>query len=74
MEGKHSNKMMSNSSTKVMTNMNTIIDDLTCSICLDYYSDPRILDCHHSFCSKCLKRNKTTANQSNRINKISNIY
>ncbi len=26
-----------------------------CSICLDIYSDPRQLQCHHVFCSSCLE-------------------
>ena len=27
---------------------------LACSVCLDEYKDPRILNCHHSFCKLCL--------------------
>ena len=30
-------------------------DQLTCSICLDQYIDPRTLQCLHSFCIKCLE-------------------
>lgn len=30
-------------------------DDLTCSICLATYTDPKLLECHHVFCRKCLK-------------------
>ena len=29
-------------------------DNLKCSICLDTYTDPKILECFHSFCHKCL--------------------
>ena len=29
-------------------------EQLTCSVCLDLYIDPRILPCHHSFCHDCL--------------------
>ena len=27
---------------------------LSCSICLERFSDPRLLDCNHTFCRKCL--------------------
>ena len=30
------------------------MDDLTCSICLDSFYDPRITPCSHVFCSSCL--------------------
>ena len=29
---------------------------VTCSICLDTYTDPKILSCFHTFCCKCLKK------------------
>nr|XP_006823672.1 PREDICTED: E3 ubiquitin-protein ligase TRIM56-like [Saccoglossus kowalevskii] len=29
-------------------------DFLCCVICLERYSDPKILPCHHTFCKKCL--------------------
>lgn len=28
---------------------------LSCGICLEFYDDPRILSCGHSFCFKCLQ-------------------
>ena len=28
---------------------------VTCSICLDTYTDPKILSCFHTFCCKCLE-------------------
>ena len=31
-----------------------IEEQLTCSICLERYTDPRTLPCHHSFCMQCL--------------------
>ena len=30
-------------------------DNLKCSICLDLFSDPRILPCFHTYCLKCLQ-------------------
>ena len=34
----------------------TLYDQLTCSVCLQRYKDPRTLPCHHSFCRVCLER------------------
>ena len=30
-------------------------EELTCSICLEQYTDPKLLHCFHVFCEKCLK-------------------
>ena len=30
-------------------------EQLTCPICLDHYTDPKLLHCFHVFCEKCLK-------------------
>ncbi|CAF1604486.1 unnamed protein product [Rotaria sp. Silwood1] len=29
---------------------------IKCAICLDYYGDPRLLPCSHTFCLKCIKQ------------------
>ncbi|XP_066473026.1 zinc finger protein RFP-like [Tiliqua scincoides] len=31
-----------------------LCDEATCSICLEYFKDPVILDCGHNFCQACL--------------------
>ena len=30
-------------------------DQLTCSVCLEQYTNPKVLPCHHSFCLKCIE-------------------
>ncbi|XP_073435066.1 tripartite motif-containing protein 59 [Dendrobates tinctorius] len=35
--------------------MDHLEEEMTCSICLSLYDDPRILQCSHSFCRKCLE-------------------
>ena len=34
-------------------------DQLTCNVCLDQYTDPKVLPCHHSFCLKCIQLTPT---------------
>uniref|UniRef100_A0A8D2J1D0 Zinc finger protein RFP-like n=1 Tax=Varanus komodoensis TaxID=61221 RepID=A0A8D2J1D0_VARKO len=33
-----------------------LCDEATCSICLEYFKDPVMLDCGHNFCQACLAR------------------
>ena len=36
------------------TLLEKVEDELNCSICLDTYSDPKLLQCFHAYCRKCL--------------------
>uniref|UniRef100_A0A8C3HCR6 RING-type domain-containing protein n=1 Tax=Chrysemys picta bellii TaxID=8478 RepID=A0A8C3HCR6_CHRPI len=38
----------------------TLQDELTCSICLDYFKDPVSLDCDHNFCRACITQSFDT--------------
>ncbi|CAF0722879.1 unnamed protein product [Brachionus calyciflorus] len=44
-----------NLNTKKMFDINSFLDELKCSICLELFQNPRTLNCQHSFCSKCLE-------------------
>ncbi|KAM3615731.1 uncharacterized protein V6R79_006945 [Siganus canaliculatus] len=34
--------------------MDSLEEDLTCSVCYSLFSDPRVLPCSHTFCKSCL--------------------
>ena len=34
-------------------------NQLTCNVCLDQYTDPKVLPCIHSFCLKCIQLTPT---------------
>ena len=36
-------------------------EHVTCSICLDTYTDPKTIDCLHTFCLECLKKHTLTS-------------
>jgi tripartite motif-containing protein 2/3 len=38
------------------TGKDAILELIKCPICLEIYSDPRMLPCQHSFCRSCLER------------------
>ena len=38
---------------------------ISCAICLDYFNDPRILPCSHTFCLRCIQ--KTAASNRGRF-------
>ncbi|XP_032402069.1 tripartite motif-containing protein 59 isoform X3 [Xiphophorus hellerii] len=35
--------------------MDSLEEDLTCSVCYSLFSDPRVLPCSHTFCKNCLE-------------------
>ena len=42
--------------TAVEETLKLVQEQLTCSICGDEYTDPKVLRCFHVFCTKCLDR------------------
>ena len=51
-------KMAENISLKQLDqgSIKLLDDQLTCSICLDRFKDPRLLPCHHYFCKECIDK------------------
>ena len=39
-------------------------DQITCPICMEHFTDPKVLPCFHSYCLKCLQRVLVKGNQS----------
>ena len=37
-------------------NQQLLRDCLTCDVCLERYTNPKLLTCHHSFCTTCIER------------------
>ena len=40
---------------------------VTCSICLDTYTDPKIISCFHTFCCKCLEEHATKTHRQGKF-------
>lgn len=40
--------------TETNSNKITKRDEITCSLCLEEFKDPRILPCFHTYCKLCL--------------------
>lgn len=45
--------------------METLEEDLTCSVCYSLFSDPRVLPCSHAFCKNCLDNLLKVSNNNN---------
>jgi len=39
---------------EVKRKLEQVDERLSCAVCLGRFEDPRMLDCRHSFCRKCL--------------------
>ena len=42
--------------TAIEDTLKKVQEQLTCAICLDDYTDPKVLRCFHVFCTKCMER------------------
>ncbi|XP_078496919.1 E3 ubiquitin-protein ligase TRIM11-like [Lissotriton helveticus] len=40
--------------TQAATQLGSLQEEATCSICLDYFTDPVTIDCGHNFCRTCI--------------------
>ena len=40
---------------KSSTALKELDEQLICSVCLDQYTNPKTLQCHHSYCLKCIE-------------------
>ena len=40
--------------TEAKRRLEQVDERLSCAVCLGRYRDPRMLDCRHSFCKRCL--------------------
>ena len=39
----------------VELSLESVLDELICPLCIDTFSQPRSLQCLHSYCEKCLE-------------------
>ncbi|XP_043942584.1 zinc-binding protein A33-like isoform X1 [Protopterus annectens] len=42
--------------------ISSLVEELTCSVCLDLFQHPVTLECGHNFCRSCIDRNWKTNN------------
>lgn len=47
---------MSTNEERAIYVLEQLNEQLLCAVCLEKYCEPRLLDCHHTFCTKCLLR------------------
>eukprot|EP00731_Ephydatia_muelleri_P028665 Em0020g309a len=51
----------------VVETLKKVEDQLTCAVCLNFYTDPRVLPCLHVFCQECLKLIVKADSESNYV-------
>ena len=47
--------------------LKNLIEHVTCSICLDTFTEPKTITCLHTFCCECLKRHALTTQQDGKF-------
>ena len=47
--------------------LKNLIEHVTCSICLDTFTDPKTITCLHTFCCECLKRHALRTQQDGKF-------
>ena len=47
---------MSSNEEKAIYVLEQLNEQLLCAVCLEKFSEPKLLQCHHTFCTKCLQR------------------
>ncbi|XP_043922309.1 E3 ubiquitin-protein ligase TRIM8-like [Protopterus annectens] len=53
---------------KMAATSSNLKEELNCSICLDVYKDPVILDCGHNFCRECIEKAWETSDSDGTYN------
>ena len=51
----------------VVDTLKKVEEQLTCAVCLNFYTDPRVLPCLHVFCQECLKLIVKADSESNYV-------
>ena len=50
------NRYLTLSAGEKLKSRELLEDLLRCMVCFDRYHEPKVLQCHHTFCEECLKR------------------
>ena len=55
---------MADSNQSIPEVLKKVEDQITCPICMEHFTDPRVLPCFHSYCLTCLQRVLVEGNHS----------